>query len=365
LQKENFEFMLLVILLFSAITNGALLPTTTNTLQEIHLVRCLTYISHTYFAPGRSLLISSPSTYGDLQQLMIEEIHRNAAWPVVVSVDGIISQPDKTDYIDRDGSYILLIPDGNIEILKNENLGLLVVRNKFTRLWNSEARFVVAGVNEFSVSQQTEIFEFFSKFRIYNCIIISPEQDVIDNEYGRHINVNDVDTIVKLGVYTWFPYQNSDSCTEVKNITLLDSWIISALGYFTKNTDLFPSKVRNRLNGCPMKALVRDGAWELTTNYTNQTDSNGNVVTKIVGMEMDLLSIVLKQINMTFVHAPTPESIATFNGNWTDDLFLAMIQKEADIALGDLQLDTILYSYLDCSNSHHILMYVGSISLCL
>jgi hypothetical protein len=248
-------------------------------------------------------------TYGDLQQLFITEIHRTAIWPVVVTVDGNTSKPHKTDYIDGDGSYIILVPDGKIESLKNEITGLLVVRNEFKRYWNSEARFVVAGTNEFSLSQQTDIFDFFSKLRIYNCIIISPEQYVIDNEYGRQIEVNYVDTIVKFGVYSWFPYQSSDRCTEVKDITLLDSWVISAQGRFTKNTDLFPSKVRNRLNGCPMKALVRYGAWNLTTNYTNQTDSNGNVVTKIVGMEMDLLWIVLKQMNMTFVHVPTPESI--------------------------------------------------------
>jgi hypothetical protein len=62
-----------------------------------------------------------------------------------------------------------------------------------------------------------------------------------------------------------------------------------------------------------MKAAVRDGEWDLTTNYINQTDSNGNVVMKIVGMEMDLLWIVLKQMNMTFVHVPTPEDIKKLN----------------------------------------------------
>ena len=62
LQNENFVGIMLVILLFSAITNGELLPSTSLTLQEIHLVRCLTYISHRYFATGGSLVISSPST---------------------------------------------------------------------------------------------------------------------------------------------------------------------------------------------------------------------------------------------------------------------------------------------------------------
>jgi len=317
-------------------------------------VRCLTYISHKYFAPGRSLLISSPTTYRDVQQELIAEIQRTSVWPVVVSVDGNISKPDNTDFIDGDGSYIILLPNENIKSLKNDNIGLPVVRNELTRFWNSEARFVVAGANEFSVSQQRDIFDFFSKFRIYNCIVINIQQYVIDNEYGRQINVNIVDTVAKLGVYTWFPYQSSDRCTEVKDITLLDSWVVSAQGHFSKNIDLFPRKVRNNLNGCPMKAVVRDGAWDLTTNYINETDSNGNVVMKIVGMEMNLLSLVLQQMNMNFFHVPTPEFINNVNTSWSDDLFWAMTAKEADIALGDLKLHTILHSYLACSNTYYI-----------
>ena len=64
-----------------------------------------------------------------------------------------------------------------------------------------------------------------------------------------------------------FPYQCSDSCTEVNDITLLGGWIISAQGYFTKNTDLFPGKIRKSLKECPMKAVVRDGHWYFITNY--------------------------------------------------------------------------------------------------
>jgi hypothetical protein len=225
-------------------------------------------------------VISSPTTYGDVQQEVIAEIQRNSLWPVVVTVDGNISKPDNTDFIDIGGLYIILIQDGNISSLTNDNISLAVVQNKFTIFWNSESRFVVAGANKVSVSQQRDIFDFFSKFRIYNCIIVSPQQYEIDNKYGRQINDNNVDTGMKLSVYTWFPYQSTDSCTEVNDITLLDSWVISAQGYFNKNTDLFPRKVSNNLNRCPMKAAVRDGQWNLTTNYINQTDSNENIVKK-------------------------------------------------------------------------------------
>jgi len=168
------------------------------------------------------------------------------------------------------------------------------------------------------------------------------------------MNDDDVDKFVKLVVYTWFPYQSSNSCTEVKDITLLDSWFNSAQGHFTRNIDLFPQKVRMSLNGCPMKAIFRDRGWNLISNYINQSDSCWNVAVKIVGMEMNLLSLVLQQMNMTFVYVPTTESINNYNGNWSDDLFWALIAKEADIALCDLQLDINLNSYFDCTNTYYI-----------
>jgi hypothetical protein len=208
LQNENIEVILLVILLFSAMTKGEMLPSTTLTLEEIHLVRSLTHISHRYFPPGRTVVISSPSTYRDVQQELTAEIQRTAIWPVVVTVDGNISIPEKSDFVDREGSYIILIPDGNIMVLRAEMNGLSIGQTEFTRLWNSEARFVVAGANTFSFSQQRDILNFFSTLRIYNCIIVSREHDVIEKEYSRPINVNDVDTGMKLWVSTWFPYQS-------------------------------------------------------------------------------------------------------------------------------------------------------------
>ena len=346
--------ILLVILLCSAITNGALLPSKSLSLEETQLIRCLTYISHRYFATERSLVISSPSAYRDVQQELIAEIHRTSIWPVVVSVDGNISKPNKTGFIDIDGSYIILIPDGNIERFVAEFNGrALDVKFKFKSLWNSEARFVVAAANQFSMSQQTKIFNFFSKFGIYNCIIVSQDYYVVDKEHSRPINVTDVDTGMKLGLYTWFPYQSPDRCTEVNDITILDSWVISAQGHFTKNTDLFPEKISKSLSGCPMKAVVRNSYWGFTTYY-NVTDSNGTVVTNVLGMEMDLFMLVLKQMNMTFVHVPTPEGFQARTGR-TDNLIKAMVAKEAYIALGNVGTDILLHPLLDSTNSHYMM----------
>ena len=183
-------------------------------------------------------------------------------------------------------------------------------------------------------------------FRMCNCIIVSREHYVIDKKYISRINVNAIDTGMKLRVYTWFPYQGSDRCTEVNDITLLDSWVISAQGHFTKNIEFFPGKVSNNLNSCPMKAIVKNGESDFTTIYNTHMDSNGSVVTEVSGIEIDLLKLVLKQMNMTFIHVPTKEN--EFN------LIRALFENKISIALGDLVNAIWLNTYFDCSSLYYV-----------
>jgi hypothetical protein len=299
-------------------------------------------------------VISSPANYREVQQELIAEIHRTAIWPVVVTVDGNISIPEKTNFIDKDWSYIILLPDGSFKSFKAQLKGLAITRGIFTRLWNSEARFVVAGTKEFPTSIQKEIFDHFSRARIYNCIIVSQEPYAIDKEYSRMENMNDVDTGMKFGVYTWFPYQSSDLCTEVNDITLLDSWDISAQGHFTKNTDLFPRKICKRFNGCPLKSVVRNSYWKFTIFYTYYNDSGVNGLKYIEGLEFDLLKIVYDQMNMTFVHVPTPEGFDLGENSHANNLVSAMFAKEIYIALGSAGTHYLKVNMIDSTNPHQM-----------
>ena len=159
-----------------------------------------------------------------MQQELIAEIPTTALWPVVVTVDGNICIPEESDFIDRDGSYIILIPDGNLKIFQVEFNELAEGRsNKFIRFWKTEPRFVVFRANGFPLLQHMYIFNCFSKFRIYNGIIVSQEHYVIDKGYSRPINDNNVYTGLQLGVYTWFRYQSTHHCIEVNGITVLDT----------------------------------------------------------------------------------------------------------------------------------------------
>ena len=344
LQNEINLGILLVILFFSAVTNGALLPSTPLSLKEIHLVRCLTDISQRFFAPGLTVVISSPSTYRDVQQELIAEIWRTSLWPVIVAVDGNISKPNAIDFIVRDSSYIILSPD--IFSLGPQLNALL--EYKFPRYWNPEARFVFAVAREFPIHIYIQILNFFSVFKLYNCIFVS-QQYMIYKEYGGQIEVNVVEIGMRLWVYTWFPYQSSDSCTEVNDITLLDSWVISGQGHFTMNTDLFPRKISNNLNGCPMKGTVINEEMYFTTNYTQFNDTNGNDVWLRESFDIKLLKVVLRQMNMTLVPVPKTNSSEVI----TDIPFHVFYGNKNYIILGDLLNLVSMLPFFECTNFYH------------
>jgi len=289
-----------------------------------------------------------------VQQELIAEIHQTSLWPIVVTVDGNIRIPANSNFVDRDGSYIILIPNGNIKTFMDEINGLVQTNFRFTRLWNYETRFVVAGANEFSISQQRNIFEYFSNFRIYNCIIVTQEYYALDKEFRGKNWVNIVETGKKLVVYTWFPYQSSDHCTEVNAVTLLDSWVITAQGQFTKNTDLFPRKINNNLNRCPMKAFIRDTNTTYNAIYVQRTFSNGSSLEYMEGFEYQLLNVVLQKMNMRLVHDFTP-NVSYLNVETTIKLIVAMVAKEIYIAVGGIGTDVLSVSYFDSTNPYYMM----------
>jgi hypothetical protein len=108
------------------------------------------------------VVISSLSTYQDVQQELTAKIQGPSIWAVVVTGYGDIDRNDETGFIDKDGSYIFLIPDGGVRnfaivfsfLLKDREIG-------FKNVWNYEARFVMATANEILMTQKWQILFLF------------------------------------------------------------------------------------------------------------------------------------------------------------------------------------------------------------
>jgi hypothetical protein len=113
------EVIILVILLFSAIMNGALLPPNFLISREIQLVRCLT---------RQSRIFGNRAIFGDIiacHQPRCATGSKGREWQNVYMACCFyhvsnINLPDKPDFIDRDGRYIILTQIGNYNILNVE-----------------------------------------------------------------------------------------------------------------------------------------------------------------------------------------------------------------------------------------------------
>jgi hypothetical protein len=100
-----------------------------------------------------------------------------------------------------------------------------------------------------------------------------------------------------------------------------------------------------------MKAVVFNGNSDFTTKYVNHTDSKGNVVSYIEGMEVNLLEVVLQKMNMTFFSVPTP--VCSEGEERCGNKFLIpMFEKEIYIYLGNLALTFSLKPYFDFTSSY-------------
>jgi hypothetical protein len=103
-----------------------------------------------------------------------------------------------------------------------------------------------------------------------------------------------------------------------------------------------------------MKVVVRNGRWHFTTAYVKHIDSDGRVVTYKAGFETDLLGIVLQQMNMTFLHVPTPRGIEVEESPIIDELNKGMLGKEIDLVLGGFGTHFLMHSFFDSTNTRYI-----------
>jgi hypothetical protein len=100
-----------------------------------------------------------------------------------------------------------------------------------------------------------------------------------------------------------------------------------------------------------MKAVVGDGHSRFTTIYINHTNSYESVVRYVEGIEVELLKIVLKQMNMTFLYIHLPERSELGVEYLESYLVMRTITKETDIFLGNVGNYILTNPFLDSTNT--------------
>ena len=323
-----------------------------STLGDLHLVRCLRTISEQYLPETQILAVvwtqnflsyhnnitsgMTPASefYGQNCRSMIDEAERDPLngpmntstlvdllfpelnrWTIVVFGD--TSEPNIITY-DVCGSYIILTT--SVTVLQNQ-----LQRLSNSSYWNPRGRFVVALLISFydpPLMAQWLLKELW-KHKITNSVVlVSNEED---------------ESIPALNAYTWYPYQSTRQCIEVKNVKLLDTWVKKGNGYFLTKAHLFPQKLSKNLHGCPLRIVTQQTIFTVTDPYYSFLSEYN--ITKLMykdGWEVKLLTIITETMNMTLHYLEPFDDIwdvTDSTGNYVG-FARKLLNDKADVALG-------------------------------
>ncbi|GFG32739.1 hypothetical protein Cfor_12152 [Coptotermes formosanus] len=296
-------------------TPGHILVVSYNTPARSVSVSLNTPSRNLVLSPGRNTSekvqeysFSGVNSAEDLGQLILEELNKIEAW-------SLLSFNAKYDFRETSLSrsnyegYILLSSCLDYEDVVRD-IGHQVKKLRNTWKWNPRAKFVilVTGVREVNAKLIAEdIVAQLWTSRIVNSVVLIPAQDT-------HLATTGVVSI--LDAYVWFPYRPSGKCPHDKDVALYDRWVsdIRGRGHFLHNSCLFPQKIPNDLQGCPLTVSTFEVPAFVMRKGITKVDAKN--VTYNKGLEIRILSELAKTTNSSIKYREPPPD----GGHWGWDL---------------------------------------------
>ncbi|KAJ4434763.1 hypothetical protein ANN_23333 [Periplaneta americana] len=319
--------------------------------KEHPLLFCLNVVSEKYFTPKCTLVISLPSYNEDDQQdsvnkdfsdeelvdSLVEQLHRSEKWPIItsrVSDFSDVASMRKVVY-DKYQSYVIFGYASSVNDIV-QMIAQQVQMLSYHPAWNPRARFAVIPLIEDDIIDiRTEIAQrlltLLWQWKIINVVIF--------------INV---------------PEQNMTSpskCNDVRDVILLDTWIAESRGYFAFNANLFPIKVENNLQTCPIKAATFP--LEIVVGGTEYFFINGELEQKVrytEGWEVQFIQLIAEHLNSSLeflLPPPNNEKWGTLSEDGTfTGLIGDLVYNRADIGFAAWPLHPIMLMIVDPTKSY-------------
>ena len=192
--------------------------------EQRQLVSCVVSVVQRYFPVGRTIQLSS-TPYDDHTKSVLEAIHRLELWPVQLSAPNRVSvSPPNMEKI---SSYIIFIRS-----VKDIRVQAEMLYDKSS--WDGRGLFLIVVTIRVFDSEELAlslIRELWQIGRVYNVVVVVQQDDL-------------------LKLYTWFPFSSHDKCAEVKNVVLINQWVMEGEGKFVSEGLLYPCKIPSNFHGC-------------------------------------------------------------------------------------------------------------------
>jgi len=107
--------------------------------------------------------------------------------------------------------------------------------------WDSRGLFLIVFTVKVTNSEELAISvirELWQIGRGYNVVVVVQQDDL-------------------LNLYTWFPYSSQDNCADVKNVVLINQWVMEGEGKFLREISIYPCKFPSNFQGCIVNLLTQ------------------------------------------------------------------------------------------------------------
>jgi hypothetical protein len=319
--------------------------------ERRHIALCLKNIIHQHFHRKSVILVSVPPSHDNtipnsiqnknsyLVDFVLQELNSAALWPLHVFRPDIQPPDISNEQPDKHRGYILFTwpteENDLTETLASQHEAL-----QYSRSWNPRARFVVV-VTAYDNSHPHLVALNVSETmwtlnRIVNLIVVIANRDIT---VTKNRDIDGTEETHLVNIYTWFPYKGGH-CAEPAEVVLIAQCLSGSIGQLTTNEPLFPNKIPNNLQGCPIKAAVIDiPPYVILTEKYKQT--GGNTVYKFRGLEIEYLLLVNDAMNSTldFHHIKPDADLGDRLRSGVADLY-----DGSDVAIGRMSRNSIHFA---------------------
>ncbi|PNF28426.1 hypothetical protein B7P43_G16059 [Cryptotermes secundus] len=263
------------------------------TAKHRQLVRCTVNVASRYVSTGHPLVVSSSA--GNTEELpsfssdLLAELHAFERWPLYTVHEKAARNLERGYAARKYTSYIIIAQVcrlGVSALLKRISTQVQFLQE--IEAGNPKGVFLVILLNDGRVDKELlrEVLASLWQWKILDVIVMIAVK--------RQSFVTDNDTQVNL--FSWFPFQSPNRCTQVTDVVLMDQ---CNYGAFLKNADLFPKKITRNLNRCPLTASTI--SWGDLVIVSTETSSDGaeTKVTYKDGLEVTLYNTIAETFNMT------------------------------------------------------------------
>lgn len=267
----------------------------------------------------------------DIWRALFESMHKPEKWTFLLLQSQTENSELQSTTIKHD-SYMLLVTEAKLAV---EDIKVQMVRLKKNPDWNPRAKYVVMFMQSGMTANETIIKDILSELwhsKVVNAVVLS-----------RQTSQNEIN------VYTWFPYHPRGRCGDVRDVILLDSWILDEEGRerFLHSAPLFPEKIPRDMQGCPFMVST----FEYEPYVIKRKESRK--VEYQDGLDLRLISVLGQAMNMTMSLRPPPPDGGRWgflldNGTWVG-VTAEMMRGYSDLALVGWFYRCHIINEIECS----------------